>query len=237
MLGHGAGPEEHREGGQLAVGHLVLAEHPVREFHRVHHREVRPGQVTGLARGHQEADVEWRVVGGEHAAARESQEGGQHLHQRWGGRDHRVADASERRDPLGNRAAGIDQRRELPQLAAGSDPDRAYLGDLRRTRGPPGRLDVDDDEVDLIERAAPGRCRFRRGLPGDHGATVGRGTDSLAQARRRPPASPERRARPPGPAPVTAGGGLPVATGKCRWHLIACVRVAAGAVAASDGRA
>jgi hypothetical protein len=49
-------------------------------------------------------------VSDEHTAARERQERGHHLVQRGRGRDQRVADAGERRDPLGNRAAGVDQR-------------------------------------------------------------------------------------------------------------------------------
>src|SRR5262249_50576038 len=50
--GRGLCPEELREGGQFAVGHLVLTEYPAGEFHRVHHRDVRPGQAAGPARGH-----------------------------------------------------------------------------------------------------------------------------------------------------------------------------------------
>src|SRR2546430_15851433 len=42
--GRGPGPEERREGGQLAVGHLTLTEDPAGECHRVPHREVGPGQ-------------------------------------------------------------------------------------------------------------------------------------------------------------------------------------------------
>lgn len=186
MTGRGPCAEEGREGGQLAVGNLVLAQHPAGEFDGVHHREVRPAQVTSQAGGGEEADVEWRVVGGEHASAGKVQERGEHPVQRWRGRDHRIADAGEFCDLLGNGAVRIDQGRELAAYVARADPHRPDLGDPGLIRGPAGRLHVDDDEVDLIEWAAQagnsGRLHVR--VRGDHVATVGRGTDTPVQARR-----------------------------------------------------
>ena len=186
MTGRGPCPEEGREGGQLAIRYLVLAEHPAGEFHGVHHREVGPAQVTSPAGGGQEPHVERCVVRGEHAAAGELQERGEHALQRRREGDHRIADAGELRDLFGDRAVRIDQGGELPARVARADLHRADLGDPGLVGRPAGRFHIDNDEIDLVEWAAQGWIsgRLHVRVPGDHVATVGRGTDTTAQARR-----------------------------------------------------
>src|SRR5579875_849547 len=71
--------EERGQRGQLAVGHLVLAQKLPGDHHRVEDGEVRPAQPAVAAGGGQEAEIERRVVSGQHAAAGEAQQHRQHV--------------------------------------------------------------------------------------------------------------------------------------------------------------
>src|SRR5487761_484607 len=142
-----------RQRGQLAVGHLGLAEHLPRQRDRVEHREVRPWQAAVAARRDQEAEIEGRVVRGEHAAAGEREEAGQHCLNARGVRYHRVADPGQGRDLGRDRVPRVDQRAELPGDLPAGEPDRADLRDSRLAGRPPGVLQPNDDEVGSGGRA------------------------------------------------------------------------------------
>ena len=177
MLGCDPSAEESRERGQPVVAGLVARDDPARQGHGVHHGEPGPRVAEPLARGLEEADVVGRVVGDEHAVARELQEARQDQLDRGSGRDHGRGDAREARDERRHRMARVDQRLQLAEHLAAAHLDRADLGDAGVLRAAAGRLEVDDDERDVPQRGAEllerglelGARRPRRAGRGRHG--------------------------------------------------------------------
>ena len=174
----GRGVEEAGERAELAVGHFVAGEDAPREHGGVDDRERRPGHVERRARVAQEAHVERCVVGHEHAATGELEEGRQHRLDARRHRHHGVGDAGEHADERRDRHTRVDQGLELAENLAGAHLHRADLGDRVRSRGASGGLQVDDGErgvaqglVELVEALLeehPHRC-------GTHDADVRRG--------------------------------------------------------------
>src|SRR5947209_20184664 len=72
-----------------------------------------------------------------------------------GGGDHRVAYPRESDDEGRDWRARVDERLELGDDAPGTDARRADLHDARGRHLRPRRLDVEDDELGLGERATP----------------------------------------------------------------------------------
>src|SRR6266545_7835123 len=123
-----AGPEEVRQRAELAVGHR-RTEHEPGERYRVEHGKRGPGQLAGLTRCAEEADVEGGIVRGQHAAAGECQEPGQYGADRWRLADHRIGDSGQRGDVSRDRRARVDQGAELRAYPAPADQDRPDFGD------------------------------------------------------------------------------------------------------------
>ena len=146
--------EVRREGGQLAVGHLVAAEQPAGEDGGVDRGRGRPGDPVLGARRLEEAQVERGVVRDEHRAVGELEEAGEHAADPRRGGDHRRGDAGQDADVGRDLPAGVDQRLELAEHLAAAHLDGADLGDRAVPRGAAGRLQVDHDEGDLRERRA-----------------------------------------------------------------------------------
>ena len=101
------------------------------------------------------AEVERRVVRGEHAALGEREQPGQHGGDRRGRREHLVADPRQLGDRRRNGRTRIDERAELGDHRAPVHAHRADLGDAGVLRRPPGRLDVHDREVQVGQRDRP----------------------------------------------------------------------------------
>src|SRR5690242_18045183 len=107
--------EEPGQRAQLAVRHLVRVHHPAGQHDRVEDGEAGPRHPAVAAPGHQEPQVERRVVGDQHAAPAELEQPGQHRPQPRGRGQHRVVDPGQLRDPRRHRHPRIDQRSKLPQ--------------------------------------------------------------------------------------------------------------------------
>jgi hypothetical protein len=98
-----------------------------------------------------ESEVETGVVGHEHRAAEELEEGGEdRLHRRRAAHG-QLVDPGEVGDEPGDRHTGIDQALEGPEALAPSVQDRADLGDPGVGGRPAGGLEVHAGEHHLGE--------------------------------------------------------------------------------------
>ena len=155
VVGRRRRPEDLGQRRQLAVGGVVARDHPPRHQRGVEDLERRPRPALHLGEVAQEADVERRVVGHQHAAARELEERRQRRLDRRRVGHHRVGDAGQHGDERRDRGVRVDQGLELAQDLAAAHLDRADLGDHRARRGGPARgLEVDDAERHLAQRPA-----------------------------------------------------------------------------------
>jgi hypothetical protein len=126
--------EEFSQRGELAVRHFVPGEQQPGQRDGVQYRRGGPAPPgTGARRG-EEADVEGRVVRGEHGTAGELQEAGEHRADRGSEGNHGVGDAGQRDDVRRDDPARVDQRGELRADLPAAQPDRADLGDAGRIR-------------------------------------------------------------------------------------------------------
>ena len=154
-------------GGDLGIGQRAVAiEARDAELggHRVERAAAHVGQETsreadgaddrGVERragGAQVTRVEVGVVRHEHGASRELDEARQDFGEGRSAGDHGIGDPGEPHDEGLDRPAGVHEAHEALPDAAARDPRRADLDDaVARTAG---RLEVDDHEVDLGERA------------------------------------------------------------------------------------
>ena len=94
--------ELRRQRGELAVGHLLAGQDAPGEDRGVEGLEPRPGDAELATEVLEEADVEWRVVRHEHAAAGELEEARQDLGDARSADDHLVGDAGQHRDVGGD---------------------------------------------------------------------------------------------------------------------------------------
>ena len=129
MAGRVGRPEEIRQGGELAVRHLVLGEQQPGQRDRVQYRRRRPAPPGSGARRAEKADVEGGVVRGEHAPAGEVEEARQHRADRGSEVDHGIGDAGQGDDVGRDQPARVDQGGELAADLPAAQPDRADLGD------------------------------------------------------------------------------------------------------------
>ena len=151
----------------------------------------------------EEPEIESRVVGHEHRAARELEERGHHRSESWCPDEVSGVDAGEPTDMSRERTLDRDERGQLGQNCSTPDTYRADLGDLICSRPGAGGLQVHHDEGDLgqqrfqvIERRLDagrwGRAGSRHGV--DSSAGVGQMRMSEVVSRVRP--KPRSRARP-----------------------------------------
>ena len=153
VVGGGCRAEVRGQRRQLHVGHLVAQQHLPRKADGVDHLVVGPGVAVGGARPLEEADVEAGVVRDEDGARRELEETRQHLGQFRRTSDHQVGDAGEDGDQRRDVGARVHKGLELAQYLAAADLHGPELRDGVLT-GASGRLEVDDTERDLRQRAA-----------------------------------------------------------------------------------
>ena len=154
VVGRRRRAEESSEGRELVVARLVARHELAREGHGVEDLETGPG-VAGLGRGRlEEGDVEPGVVGHQHRASGELEEGWQCGLDAGCVGDHRIGDAGQDLDERRDGDMGVDQGLELAEHLAAADPHRADLGDVRLGGAPTGGLEVDDDEGDTGESGA-----------------------------------------------------------------------------------
>ncbi len=176
------GVEERRERGQLPIGHLVSRQRTTGDRQRVEHPGLRPRVTEFGARRFQEADVIGRVVGDPDGVTSELQERRQRLFELGRGRDHRLGDAGQHGHERRDRQPRVDQGAEFAHFLAAAHLHRADLGDAAVVGHTAGRLEVDDDERGLPQRAGLGMRDVQRRLGvtlGGHGAQpYGPGTTS-----------------------------------------------------------
>ncbi len=166
VVGHDPGAEIAGERLQLHVGD-VWPDHAASQSRCADGRcrqrvVVEPNEVRV-----QEREVESCVVGHEHRAAAELEEGREDLLDRRLGRHRPVVDAGEVRDERRYRNLGVDQCLERTDPFAADVFDRSDLGDAAFGGGAPGGFEVHHAERDLVERDA----QVERGLDGrgEHG--------------------------------------------------------------------
>ncbi len=151
MRGAHRRPEVLGEGPQLHVGH-VGPHDPPSEPGRAHGGIGQRRVAEVEERGVQEPDVVARVVRNEDRAAEELEQARHHRSDRRSVGDVAIGDARQVRDEARDRRPRIDQRVERSDPLAVSQLDRPDLGDGPVGRRPPGRLEIEDAEVDLVER-------------------------------------------------------------------------------------
>ena len=150
-----AAPNSRASADEPHAGRLVAGEHPAGQLDGAQHRRPRPGDAAAFGGRPQEADVEAGVVGDEHGAAGELEEGRQHRVDARRVAHHRGGDAGQRDDLGRDRAAGVDQGGELTEHHAAAHLDRADLGDrvaVVAGGAAAGGLQVDHDERGLPQR-------------------------------------------------------------------------------------
>jgi len=128
------GPEEGRERGQAAVGHLLAVQDGPRQADGVDDDPGRPGPVGRGAPRMQETDIERCVVRYEDRAADELQQRREDGGQRRRGHQHCVGEPGQPGDVGRHAHARVDQRRELAENFAPTDLHRTDLGDPVRRR-------------------------------------------------------------------------------------------------------
>ena len=138
-----------------------------RQRDRAQRRRVGPRQPRALERLAQDAAVERRVVGDEHALRRRADELGEVGQDRVGGRrlvDHRLRDLREALDRARQRRGAADERLPAIVQLAAADEHRADLGQLAGVARAAVGLGVDDDELRRRQRLGEQvhRGRFAR---------------------------------------------------------------------------
>ncbi|MCZ7588821.1 MAG: hypothetical protein M5U27_08240 [Gaiella sp.] len=144
-----------------------LTEQAPCEPHRVHDGRRDPPTGEPLDLDVEKREVEPRVVRDDRRVAREGEQPPYRELRPRSAAERLGPDPRQRGDGSGKGDAGVDQGLERVGELERADPLRADLADPRRSRREPGRLEIDDDEVRVLEQEVRAR---RRGQP-DRGAT------------------------------------------------------------------